>query len=119
DNVILPELSAVAPIPILAGDIRRPDMPSLKAFLLAQCERFKHSFYVAGNHCFYGGEYETRLQQRQAFAILILVFIFYITRAALFSIMCAYSVQHFGLMFLGKVLQELIDLSMIIMPIQS
>ncbi|CAM4939260.1 unnamed protein product [Rotaria socialis] len=64
--VILPEFSAVAPIPILAGDIGRPDMPSLNAFLLAQCERFKHIFYVAGNHCFYEEEYETRLQQLQA-----------------------------------------------------
>ncbi|CAF2031642.1 unnamed protein product [Rotaria magnacalcarata] len=66
DNVILPEFSAVAPILILAEDIVRPEMPSLKPFLLAQCERFKHIFYVAGNHCFYAGEYETHLQQLQA-----------------------------------------------------
>ncbi|CAF3790788.1 unnamed protein product [Rotaria magnacalcarata] len=44
----------------------RPDIPSLKPFLLARCERFKHIFYVAGNHCFYAGEYETHLQQLQA-----------------------------------------------------
>ncbi|CAF0735604.1 unnamed protein product [Adineta steineri] len=63
DNVILPEFSAIAPILILAGDIGRPDIPSLQRFLLAQCQRFEHIFYVAGNHCFYGGEYENRLQQ--------------------------------------------------------
>ncbi len=58
-----PKFSVVAPILILAGDIGRPDVPSLQNFLLAQCQRFEHIFYVAGNHCFYEGEYETRLQQ--------------------------------------------------------
>src|SRR5579871_1042209 len=63
NNVIIPEFPVVAPVLILAGDIGRPDVPSLQAFLLAQCERFEHIFYVAGNHCFYQGEYENRLQQ--------------------------------------------------------
>jgi hypothetical protein len=62
-TVTPPEFSVVAPILILAGDIGRPDVPSLQTFLLAQCQRFEHIFYVAGNHCFYEGEYETRLQQ--------------------------------------------------------
>jgi hypothetical protein len=62
-NVILPEFPVVAPILILAGDIGRLDVPSLQTFLLAQCQRFEHMFYVAGNHCFYEGEYENRLQQ--------------------------------------------------------
>jgi predicted phosphodiesterase len=63
DNVILPDFPVVEPVLILAGDIGRPDVPSLQTFLLAQCQRFEHIFYVAGNHCFYEGEYETRLQQ--------------------------------------------------------
>jgi predicted phosphohydrolase len=62
-SAIVPEFPVVAPILILAGDIGRPDVPSLQQFLLAQCERFEHIFYVAGNHCFYEGEYEERLQQ--------------------------------------------------------
>jgi predicted phosphodiesterase len=63
DNATVPEFPVVAPILILAGDIGRPDIPSLQRFLLAQCERFEHIFYVAGNHCFYEGEYEDRLEQ--------------------------------------------------------
>lgn len=66
-NAVPPEFPAVAPILILAGDIGRPDVPSLQTFLLAQCERFEHIFYVAGNHCFYEGIYETRLEQLQEF----------------------------------------------------
>ncbi|CAF2805818.1 unnamed protein product [Rotaria sp. Silwood2] len=58
-----PQFSVVAPNLILAGDIGRPDVPSLQKFLLAQCQRFEHIFYVAGNHCFYEGDYETRLQR--------------------------------------------------------
>jgi len=65
DNVILPEFSIVAPILMLAGDIGRPDIPSLQTFLLAQCQKFEHIFYVAGNHCFYEGEYQNRLEQLQ------------------------------------------------------
>jgi predicted phosphodiesterase len=65
-NVSPPDFTAVAPILILAGDIGRPDIPSLQAFLLAQCKRFEHIFYVAGNHCFYGGEYHNRLRQLRA-----------------------------------------------------
>jgi predicted phosphohydrolase len=65
DKVVPPEFPAIAPILILAGDIGRPDVPSLQTFLLAQCQRFEHIFYVAGNHCFYEGEYENRLQQLQ------------------------------------------------------
>lgn len=61
----VPKFATVAPILILAGDIGRPDMPSLQTFLLAQCERFEHIFFVAGNHCFYDGIYEDRLQQLQ------------------------------------------------------
>jgi len=61
--VIPPKFPVVAPILILAGDIGRPDIPSLQTFLLAQCQRFEHIFYVAGNHCFYEGVYEERLQQ--------------------------------------------------------
>lgn len=64
-NAVPPEFAVVAPILILAGDIGRPDIPSLQKFLLSQCERFEHIFYVAGNHCFYEGEYETRLEQLQ------------------------------------------------------
>ncbi|CAF1024170.1 unnamed protein product [Rotaria magnacalcarata] len=62
-NVIPPEFSAVAPVLILAGDIERPDVPSLQTFLLTLCQRFEHIFFVTGNHCFYQGEYEGRLQQ--------------------------------------------------------
>ena len=62
-NVIIPEFPAAAPNLILAGDIGRPDIPSLQKFLLDQCERFEHIFYVAGNHCFYEGKYEERLEQ--------------------------------------------------------
>ena len=62
-DTIVPEFPVVAPILMLAGDIGRPDIPSLEKFLLAQCQRFEHIFYVAGNHCFYYGEYEERLQQ--------------------------------------------------------
>ncbi|CAF3565588.1 unnamed protein product [Rotaria sp. Silwood1] len=65
NNVIIPEFSVVAPILILAGDIGSPNVPSLQTFLLAQCKRFEHIFYVAGNHSFYGGIYEDRLQQLQ------------------------------------------------------
>ncbi|UJR17011.1 hypothetical protein I4U23_003909 [Adineta vaga] len=65
-NVVPPEFSVVAPILILAGDIGQPHLPGLKAFLLAQCDRFEHIFYVAGNHCFYGGEYQNRLRQLRA-----------------------------------------------------
>ena len=64
-NVIIPKFSVVAPNLILAGDIGRPDIPSLQKFLLDQCERFEHIFYVAGNHCFYEGKYEERLEQLQ------------------------------------------------------
>ena len=67
NDAIVPKFSVVAPILILAGDIGRPDIPSLKTSLLAQCQNFKHIFYVAGNHCFYEGEYETRLQQLREF----------------------------------------------------
>ena len=67
ENVVIPEFQVVAPILILAGDIGRPDKPSLQTFLLAQCQKFEHIFYVAGNHCFYGGEYEDRLQQLREF----------------------------------------------------
>ena len=63
DDTIVPDFPVVASILILAGDIGRPDIPSLQTFLLAQCQRFEHIFYVAGNHCFYEGEYENRLQQ--------------------------------------------------------
>jgi predicted phosphohydrolase len=62
-DVIPPEFPVIAPNLILAGDIGRPDVPSLRKFLLAQCQRFEHIFYVAGNHCFYEGEYEDRLEQ--------------------------------------------------------
>ncbi|CAF0751974.1 unnamed protein product [Adineta ricciae] len=62
---VIPKFPVVASILILAGDIGRPDLPSLQKFLLVQCQRFEHIFYVAGNHCFYEGEYETRLQQLQ------------------------------------------------------
>lgn len=62
-NVVPPEFPVLAPILILAGDIGRPDIPSLQTFLLAQCQRFEHIFYVAGNHCFYQGIYEKRLEQ--------------------------------------------------------
>ena len=62
-DVVLPVFPVLAPILILAGDIGRPDIPTLQTFLLNQCERFEHIFYVAGNHCFYEGEYEDRLQQ--------------------------------------------------------
>ncbi|CAF0914908.1 unnamed protein product [Adineta ricciae] len=65
-NAIVPEFNVVAPNLILAGDIGRPDIPSLSAFLLAQCDKFEHIFYVAGNHCFYGGEYQDRLEQLHA-----------------------------------------------------
>lgn len=58
-----PDFPVVAPCLILAGDIGRPDVSSLQTFLLAQCERFEHIFYVAGNHCYYQGAYEERLQQ--------------------------------------------------------
>jgi predicted phosphodiesterase len=63
NKATIPDFSVVAPILILAGDIGRPDISSLQRFLLAQCQRFEHIFYVAGNHCFYGGEYEDRLEQ--------------------------------------------------------
>jgi hypothetical protein len=63
DNAVIPEFPVVAPILILAGDIGRPDIPSLQRFLIAQCERFEHIFYVAGNYCFYEGEYEDRLDR--------------------------------------------------------
>jgi hypothetical protein len=63
DYVTPDEFSVVASIAILAGEIRRPHVPSLKIFLLGQCQRFEHIFYVAGNHCFYEREYESRLQQ--------------------------------------------------------
>ena len=66
-NVVIPEFSIVAPILILAGDIERPDIPTLQTFLLTQCQKFAHVFDVAGNHCFYGGEYEDRLQQLREF----------------------------------------------------
>jgi len=62
-NVNPPVFPVVAPILILAGDIGRPDIPTLSKFLLDQCQRFEHIFYVAGNHCFYQGIYEQRLQQ--------------------------------------------------------
>lgn len=62
-STITPEFPVVAPILLLAGDIGRPDIPTLQAFLLAQSERFEHIFYVAGNHCFYEGEYGDRLAQ--------------------------------------------------------
>jgi predicted phosphodiesterase len=65
DKRVLPEFPALAPNLILAGDIGRPDIASLQEFLLAQCERFEHIFYVAGNHCFYQGIYEERLEQLQ------------------------------------------------------
>ena len=63
DETVIPDFSAVAPILLLAGDIGRPDIPSLQKFLLEQCQRFQHIFYVAGNHCFYDGKYEDRLRQ--------------------------------------------------------
>jgi predicted phosphohydrolase len=63
DDATIPDFSVVAPILILAGDIGRPDISSLQRFLLAQCERFEHIFFIAGNHCFYQGEYENRLEQ--------------------------------------------------------
>jgi hypothetical protein len=53
DNVILPEFPIVASILMLVDDIGRPDIPSLQKFLLAQCQRFEHIFYVGENHCFY------------------------------------------------------------------
>ncbi|UJR24543.1 hypothetical protein I4U23_005918 [Adineta vaga] len=59
----LSNFPVVASCLILAGDIGRPDVPSLQRFLLIQCQRFEHIFYVAGNHCFYSGEYEDRLEQ--------------------------------------------------------
>ena len=62
-DVVLPVFPVLAPVLILAGDIGRPDIPTLQTFLINQCERFEHIFYVAGNHCFYHGEYEDRLQQ--------------------------------------------------------
>ncbi|CAF2923125.1 unnamed protein product [Rotaria sp. Silwood2] len=65
NNVIIPEFPVVAPILILAGDIGSPVVPSLQTFLLTQCQRFEHIFYVAGNHSFYGGIYEDRLKQLQ------------------------------------------------------
>ncbi|CAF2114860.1 unnamed protein product [Rotaria magnacalcarata] len=65
ENVIPPEFSAVAPALILAGDIGKPNVPSLQKFLLTLCQRFEHIFFVAGKHCFYQGEYEDRLQQLQ------------------------------------------------------
>ena len=64
-NAVAPKFPVVAPILILAGDIGRPDVRSLRMFLLDQCPRFEHIFYVAGNHCFYGGEYTNRLEQLQ------------------------------------------------------
>lgn len=64
-DATIPDFSVVAPILILAGDIGRPDIPSLQAFLLGQCQKFEHIFFVAGNHCFYQGEYEDRLKQLQ------------------------------------------------------
>jgi hypothetical protein len=64
-DVVIPKFPALAPNLILAGDIGRPDIQSLQEFLLAQCERFEHIFYVAGNHCFYEGIYEERLEQLQ------------------------------------------------------
>ncbi|CAF3750545.1 unnamed protein product [Rotaria socialis] len=45
DNVIPPEFSVVAPVLILAGDIGRPDVPSLQTFLLTLCQRFEHIFF--------------------------------------------------------------------------
>ncbi|CAF0868924.1 unnamed protein product [Adineta ricciae] len=59
----LSDFPVVAPYLILAGDIGRPDIASLEKYLLIQCQRFEHIFYVAGNHCFYEGEYEDRLEQ--------------------------------------------------------
>jgi hypothetical protein len=42
--------------------IGRPNISSLKIFLLAQCERFEDIFFfVLENRCFYQGEYEDRL----------------------------------------------------------
>lgn len=68
DDVIVPNFKVVAPILMLVGDIGRPDIPTLQKFLLDQCQRFEHIFYVAGNHCFYEGEYHDRLEQlRQRF----------------------------------------------------
>ena len=68
DNFL--KFPVVAPILMLAGDIGRPDILSLQKFLLAQCQRFEHIFYVAGNHCFYEGEYEDRLRQLRQLASL-------------------------------------------------
>lgn len=59
----IPEFDVVAPNLILAGDIGRPDIPSLTYFLLKQSQRFENIFYVSGNHCFYDGIYQKRLQQ--------------------------------------------------------
>ena len=62
-NTILPQFDVIAPNLILAGDIGRPDIPSLPNFLLKQSQRFENIFYVSGNHCFYDGIYQKRLQQ--------------------------------------------------------
>ena len=63
EDTVLTDFPVVAPVLILAGDIGRPDYSSLELFLIAQCQRFEHIFYVAGNHCFYDGVYEDRLEQ--------------------------------------------------------
>ena len=65
ENAVLPKFEIVAPNLILAGDIGRPDIATLQNFLLDQCQKFEHIFYVAGNHCFYEGEYYDRLEQLQ------------------------------------------------------
>jgi hypothetical protein len=60
DDATILDIFVVAPILILARDIGRPDISSLKRFLLAQYKRFEYVFYVTRNHCFYEDEYETR-----------------------------------------------------------
>ena len=117
-NTIPPEFAVVARSLILAGDIGRPDVPSLQTFLLAQCQRFERIFYVAEITVSTKENMKTAFNSFENSAISILVFTSYKTKAIFFPIVCVYSVLHSGLMFLDKQLRKSVDISMIIVSLR-
>jgi len=61
----LPPIPNDAPYLFLVGDIGYPASENYQKFLLAQSERFKGVFVVAGNHEFYTSTYQQAKRDMQ------------------------------------------------------
>ena len=59
----VPEMPVLGDYLILAGDIGYAGSPNLHQFLRGCRQKYKHIYYVAGNHEFYNGTYSERLQK--------------------------------------------------------